>query len=961
MAIRLFVAPAAAGKTQACLDRVRQAGPLGRVWVCLPNAAQVRAFRRRLAARGGALGPRVGTFRELYREILSLAGEPVAELVEPLQYRLLRAVVDRSAATGELVHYAPLRDRPGFVRALHELVRELGQAYIQPERLSSAVAGQGRRLEELAALYAAYEQWLEAEGWIDGEALGWRAIAALAREPRLCAAWELVVVDGFDHLERLQVALMAQLAPRVAELWVTLTYGPPAHRLAHRRFERTLAALQEGLGLQPEPLPGAGPGLSAPLRHLEARLFQPAADTVPPAGAVAWLEAPNPALEARAALRWVKQCLVDLAMGLGDVAVLARDLTPYAPFLQETAQEFGLPLHLAQGWPLAGNPGVAALRDLLALPRRDRASALVDDGRFPVRQVLQALRSPYFDWENCELAGEKLGLTAADVDHLEQAACAVQAVSGLQQWQEAFSLRLAQTVGGELLADLGEAEAAASELPPEAWAGLQARFARFVERVTPPAQDTVAGYTRFVEDLIGDDPETPNYSPDDDGSSLRTLARVRQGPPALVERDVAALHALKDALRGLVWADAALGHGEAVPYERFLDELEGVIAATTYEPAGPHPPDGVFVAGVPAARGLSLRAVALLGLSEGLFPAPPPADPLLSDSDRQWLAGQGLRLEPALAGADFTLFYEAVTRARERLLLTRPYLGPDGQPWEPSPFWEETLRLFGLHSPEGRASVVARVRSADSLPLEQAASWPELLAALSQRLRSADPQARALEAAVARRADTGPLWQGVHQGAQVLAARLAREPAGPHEGDCAACQAVWATLYAPRRPWSASRLESYLGCPFAFYLQSTLELAPRPEPVVGFDARQLGGMCHAILEEVYRHAPSGDLDELLAALPAVAERVLGQARAPTAFGLDPSGSKRRPASATTWSRRSALSPQPATAGSRCGWSWRSAAGATPSPPSGWRWRAAKGFSSAVSSTASIPMDRDGCG
>ncbi|HOG45906.1 MAG TPA: PD-(D/E)XK nuclease family protein [Anaerolineae bacterium] len=859
MAVHLFIAPAGAGKTEATIGRLRAAAherPLQPVWAVLPNRAQVFALRRRLAARGGALGVEVGTFFALYHEALRAAGQVYAELDEPLQHRALRAVVDEAAAEGRLQHYAPLRDKPGFVRALHHLIEELKQARVQPAQLEVALHGEGPRLEELAMLYAGYQRRLRVGQWMDAEGLGWLATAALSRAPRLLAGWGLVAVDGFDQLNQTQVAFLAELARQVPELRITLTWSVGPARLAHRRFAQALERLEQKLGVAAEPLVGARVRLEAPLAALEAGLFEPAAPAGDPGAALSFVEAPNRALEARAALRWAKERLVCDSYAPADVAILARDLAPYAPFLEEVAAEFGLPLALLGGRPLAANPAVAALLRLLGLARRDRSSASLPDGRFPVRATLEALRSPYFDWQRCSVAGEPLGLSDGDVAALERAAQAARLLGGLAEWREALALQATPAPAAE------DGNGEATGMPAvEVRAALAARFERLVARVTPPAADTVAGYTAFVEDLIGDDGDNAE---DGDPESLRLLQRIRSGPPELAVRDAAALRQFKEALRGLVWADAALGPGEPVAYERFLDELEGIVAAGQYE-AQPEAGEAVCAASAHDARGLTFRAVALLGLAEGEFPRATAGDPLLRDGDRERLAGRGLPLEPPPVGAEFTLFYEATTRARERLLLTRPYLAADGQPWEPSPFWEEALRLSG----GAQAARVVRVRSADPLPLERAASWAEALAAAGQQPAAA--------AAVAAEPEVAPLWQAAQHGAVVLAARLAVAPAGPFEGDCAALAPALHTRYGSTRPWSASRLEAYLGCPLRFFLSYALKLPEPAEPTLGYNAAQLGTMYHEILERVYRAAPGGGLEELLAALPGVAAEVLAEA------------------------------------------------------------------------------------
>ena len=85
----------------------------------------------------------------------------------------------------------------------------------------------------------------------------------------------------------------------------------------------------------------------------------------------------------------------------------------------------------------------------------------------------------------------------------------------------------------------------------------------------------------------------------------------------MAERDVAALRALKDILRGLVWAEEALAGGEdsGVTFSRFFEELSGAIEAATYQI--PFEPDReeIIVADVVQARGVIFRAVAVLGLA----------------------------------------------------------------------------------------------------------------------------------------------------------------------------------------------------------------------------------------------------------------------------------------------------------------------------------------------------------
>jgi len=936
---KLLLAPAGGGKTAHAISRIRQlrdSDPLAPVWVVLPNFPQVATFRRRLARAGGAMGVEVGTFYRLYADVLARAGTPVPRLFDAVQHRLLRAIVDQLCDEGRLRHYAPLRDKPGFIRALRTLIQELKRARVHRDDFAAAVADQPPRLAELSAVYAAYQDWLVTSSWTDAEGQGWLAALALERDPTLYADLALLVIDGFDEFNSTQLEVLRLLTGRAAETLVTLTgdtstslgtsalsAGPHTsplpktgeteggHRIAcsersrtaHRRFARALAALTTALpNLKLASHITRHTTLSTQhvaLQHLEASLFEPNPTPLPADGAVAFIEAQDRRQEVRAALRWLKTRIFHDGMVPHQVALLARALSPYRPFLEETAAEFGLPLRLAVGTDLLSNPAVAALLSLLSLPALD----------WPRRPVIEALSSPYFDWSALlakvmprekdspplsspsphgggpgrgrEGLGE--GSFAARLDAAARAGLVIQ---GLEQWREALD-QLAQAAPGLALNADGtsaaeeagaageEEDIALSDLPTgEEAAALRRAFDHFVARLTPPSQATARDYVAWVESIIGDDPELayPASAPRDK-DSLHVVARAREvaaepGGRSFARRDVSALQALKDILRGLVLAESLLNSpplhaGEGVPYHRFFDDLRGAVEATTH--TLPHPEEGgILVAPVFHARGLSFRAIVLLGLSEGEFPAVEREDPLLRDEDRALLRKRGLLLEPRLRHEEATLFYEAITRPRERLLLCRPYLADDGQAWEPSPYWHHLRRLVD--------APLWRVRPAE-ISLGEAASPQEFLTAAAQADISLAPEE-----------DDSPIsqgWQVALAGAQVVRARLGRPPAGPHEGDLSPLASILANRYGPDHVWSSSRLETYAKCPLHFYVAHILHLEPRALPQEGFDRLILGSIYHLVLEKVYRLSPS----DPLSALPEVARTVFEAA--PKEYGFRP--------------------------------------------------------------------------
>ena len=853
MSTHLYLAPAASGKTTCLVAQARalSAGLTATPRVVVPTQLQVRAWQRRLAETGGALGVRVGTFDTLYHEILRAAGEVYVLLSEPIQYRLLRALI----ADAPLQHYAPLRNRPGFAQVVQGFVRELKAGGVPPDAFADAVKSMGGepRLLELAQLYTAYQERLQSEGWADFAGLGWLTAEALARHPDVGRDWSHLFVDGFDDLTSVQVDVLQHLAGRVGELVITLTGSPgdDARALIHHRFDRTRRRLEAALDITAEPLPArVTPDPRAPaLAHLEAALFTADAAQCPAGDAVTLIAAPDREAEVRAALRWLKTRVVQEHLRLSDAALLARDVEPYRPFIQQTADEFGVPVHILDGLPLRTNPAVAALLDLLRLALSDDA-----DSAFPWRLTVEAWRSPYFEWTAC-------GITPEAAENLDRLARWGRVVAGLAQWEEAFALAI--NAGPRDVLDEEQADVDIPLTVPTGAAAeaLAATFHCFVQRVTPPqGPHPCRTFVAWLESLIGDDvPSEDEAAPPTD---LGVVRRVDAGPSELVERDRAALDAFKDILRGLVWADEAVACAPA-PFPAFWTDLEGAVEAATYRLPLPADREALLVADVTQARGVPFHTVAVLGLAEGEFPAALAEDPFLRDADRRTLRDDfSLSLSPSPDSSEAEYFYEAVARPRAALLLTRPRIADNGAPWQASPYWDEVRR---------RVVVAPLHLTSHSYPApDEAASWEELLLGLS-----AQGDTTTWEALAQRQ----PAYHTtLERATRVLAERVGASTPGLFDGDLTPVGDTFAQRFDPARSWSASRLESYRECPFRFFVGSVLALEPRARPVEGLDAAQLGTLYHHIFEQLYQAVTdSTDLAQLLAALPEVAAPILDAA------------------------------------------------------------------------------------
>ena len=116
-------------------------------------------------------------------------------------------------------------------------------------------------------------------------------------------------------------------------------------------------------------------------------------------------------------------------------------------------------------------------------------------------------------------------------------------------------------------------------------------------------------------------------------------------------------------------------------------------------------PGAVTITEPLAIRARRFRAVLVCGLQEGEFPRPGSPEPFLSD-ERRWelAAASGLRLplsEDAL-GRERYLFYAAVSRATDRLLLSYCSSDEEGNLQLPSPFVADVADLLDLGWPDRR-------------------------------------------------------------------------------------------------------------------------------------------------------------------------------------------------------------------------------------------------------------------
>ncbi|NLI08736.1 MAG: hypothetical protein GX457_16855 [Thermotogaceae bacterium] len=822
MTTNLIIAPPAAGKTAKCIDHIialHKERPLAQVWVIVPNPQKAAYFKFRLAEAGGGMGVRVGAFRNFYQEILEENGSFSPVITPAVSHRLIQEIVREAFAAGELMHYAAIKDKPGFLSVLRDAFAELRSSMVNPSAFLEYTRKASPARRELAILYDRFLARLEALGWVDAEGQAWQAIEALENNPALASRLSLVIADGFTSFTASQRQFLKRLSQQADRLVITLTGEVGSTRQVDGRSLAVLKELQEVLSPEIKEL-NDSPRLPENILHMQRYVLEP--------GEVRKLDPPKPFLlearsqadEAREALRWIKQLHVREQVPLGACAIYTANLEMYQPLLRSAAEEFGIKVHFSQADPLSESPAVLALLSLLLLPLED----------YPTRTLLNTLRSPYFDF----------GLEPKDLEHLEIASQQAIIVSAKEQWDEAWPMLQRSQKDAEENPD--EERQRKNNLAGIDLPALQERLERFWQLFA--RINTERSQTEWVDWL------------EDTLNGLGFYERITS------ERDRLACDSLGDALRALILSESVAGT-EVVDYAQFIADLQGTLVGTPVPEPLVARRNAVFVGKMVEARGARYTAVALLGLAEGLFPVVENPDPFLDEDLRK-----DLGLEPRLGRHQASTFYQAFTRANSHLLLTRPYLTDEGEQWEPSIYWESTLKLYSKNA-------VTKLISSKPLAQADAASTQELLFWVVQQ--------KNLQ--YSEDAELSERWQGLQKSHRILDARRAKRAQGMFEGNLSRLSDQLTSKFSPTYSWSASKLETYKACPFRFLIDGVLKMKAKEPPELGLDAAQRGSVYHRVLELVYTRVKQDGVSPL-DILDEVAEEVF--AAAPGKFDFRPS-------------------------------------------------------------------------
>lgn len=721
MGVRLVIGRAGSGKTRRCFQRVAEMlrrDPLGPpvFWV-VPRQATFMTERELTVAGGlgGFCRAAVVSFESLGEMVLAECGGAAVQEVTPIGRQMVLGHLLRTHAKS-LRYYGASARQSGLAARLDAtfaefercgrtsddlgaLLADLSRVVGADGRLNNgaeertgsddasstpssderaepesepAVAPEVRALydkvHDLKLLYDRHTAYL-GQDRLDRHRRLRQVLECIETSARFRGAH--VFVDGFVQFGEYERRVIARLGKVCASVEVMLLMDPRSPLLAsphlnpdelslfhpveqtYRQLRATLA--EEGVGSDgPVVLTDvhrfSAPALALIERDVMKRL---PIHRDEPAEAVEMIEAADRAAEVDAVARRIRE-LWRRGVRLREIIVLVRDLEDYHELISASFREHEIEYFADRRRPMAHH----ALLQFL------RAALLIARHAWPHEWVMTLAKSGL------------AGMDDADADELENYVLEHR-VRGAGAWtQEApwlFERRLLTA----------EDERAAACAPARADAlrrDLVTRLRPFLKTV---GQDglTFRGIVIAVYELM------ERFGVRD------TLGRWMEDAEAQGQFEQRAEHAqvwaelvgLLDQMVDLLGDEPATLDDFVDVYEAALEQFELAIAPPTV--------DQVLVGQVDRVRAPAVKVAFVLGLNEGVFPRLPREDTVLSDAERRELRERRLDVDPDTHRRlldENLLAYLALTRASERLIVSRSLVDAAGKPIGPSRYW---LRL----------------------------------------------------------------------------------------------------------------------------------------------------------------------------------------------------------------------------------------------------------------------------
>ncbi|HTM10223.1 MAG TPA: PD-(D/E)XK nuclease family protein [Verrucomicrobiae bacterium] len=790
---------------------LKKGEPLAPILLLVPSNSLRRRLKVFLARERGLnfLNLHILTFFQLSRRLLEErfgSEAPVLQesgLLEEVLRQIIRARLPGTAP------FAGLEEKAGGSAALWQTIRDLKDGGVDPATALEAARGDlfeesTEGVEALLTLYQVFLAGLQKWGLRD-----YADLDALALEhaptSNYLQSFKRVLYYGFYDLTQVQLDVFLAVARRYpTTVFFPLIHDRPKHpawTFAERFYERYIHGVADRQAEIRNLVAAEGSATRPSLLSLfaeEAGAARPAALKDFPIRIFSCFSARD---EIDAAAKEILRLHTEEGCSFDEIGVVGRSLEPYLSSIRDVFSRHAVPFSTSGEEPLASHPLAKAALLLVNLPLKGYVRS----------HVIDLLDSPFFNAPACD----KNLSPRPDLWDLASRRLAIG--KGADEWlrMEKYAARgitVAETADNE---DVKRREIA---VPPEQLRALLKIFTAL--RADFEALPGEASWSRYA--VVWEALQQKWLAPD---------------------RDSAAAESIGGTLRRLGELDAV---GEKVTLAHFLETYQRWIERGSI--AGNASLGGVAVLDAMAARGLSFRALFIIGLNEGVFPRTIREDAFLRDRERELLETVlGYKVATKLGGFDEErlLFTLLVGAAKERLYCLYARNDGDGRPLAASWYVDELCRAVGRDYVVRATIPRGEAEKAALPPFDRPELLPPEELAIRLTLTAKDPQAII---------DLCLPAPSLYVRGRAALERLETfaETLADHDGIVGPLPDYWRRVGA--KGLSPSSLESYARCPFQFFAHHLLglERLERPEEIDGPGAADMGQIVHEILRAFYQ-------------------------------------------------------------------------------------------------------------
>ncbi len=849
MAVRFVLGRSGTGKTEHCFRAIVEAmrdQPLGPpIYWLLPKQATFDA-ERDLTCRSG-LGAfcraQVVSFDQFGRDVFEDCGGTSIPEVTALGRQMIIGHLLRQNSR-QLKFYSGVARQPG-------LAAELDDAFAEFERSEKSAGDLDHLVDELAQTNAADLELAPLLDKLSDVALIYRQYTTYLGQDRLDQHRRLmqvesslaqcrflrnarIFVDGFADFTNYERRILIGAAKAGAYLDIALLIDPASPVVANPQlmpdemslFRRTEAAyrrlhqalIEDGVEIsEPLRLDRTLRFQSASLAQLESSAFRDPIARSEESGGIEMLEAPDRPAEVDSVARKIRELLM-AGMRLREIGVMVRSLADYDELIQAAFAEHAIPCFLDRRRKATHHPLIEFIHSVFQIVRDDWSHDA----------VMSLLRSGL------------AGIDLYDADGLENYVLSHR-IRGTEGWetQKPWDYQTRRLTGEEDSAGSFPSESQKAEALRKHLVDRLAPLLKILNSKVPLPVKTFATEIFDALDRFGAS-KTIGVWVD---AARQSEALEQAAEHEQVWRNVVELF---DELVEL------LGDEQMTPGE-FYDVLEAGLDSFDLA-ITPQTVDQVLVGQVDRTRTGSVRAVFVLGLNEGEFPRSASDRSVLNDRDRKSLRARRIELDPAMSERlldERLLAYIAMTRASERLFITRSTADDQGRSSEPSSFWLRIAAMFPsvpqtklAQSPDRSAADIATPR--------------QLVTALARWVRSSpDPTADVNSSCLhlyqwlaTRGSGDDPINRTRYRAWRALS----------YSNEAQLSSEVSQRLFQPSIEIGVRQLETFAACPYQHFARFGLGLRARSRQEV--TSQDLGRLYHDLLEgslkDVMRRRSEGD-------------------------------------------------------------------------------------------------------